>query len=251
MKTTTFRALLASLVLVSASQIASASQLISFASQPGSDPNPMGDTLTYTSGGITVTETAWYVSNTSSSTKFATAAVDAYNTLGLGVCNAGQGANCASPYHQIDNSSGVEFVLLQFSTPVNVSQIDLYDYQAIGSQANVNMTYYTAQTALSTMSTNTTLGSLGTGTTVNTPCPGNNCVGVVTTDNVSTGTVSYLLIGASVPDSGTTVDEFKLNGVVVSTAIPEPSTFWMMLGLSATILIGRTVVSRKRQSLCS
>ena len=231
--------ILAVAVVVSCTGVAAASDVFNFAGQPGTSGNSaFGDTLTSTVAGLTVTESAWYVANTSSTTKFRTAALDLYNGYGLTVCSQPEGQGCGSPYHQVDNSNGVEFVLFQFSSPVNLSSVSLYVYAAIGNNgSDADMTYYTATTGLTT---NTTLGSLGAGTNVNQNCAGNNgtaCTGQILTDALTGTNVSYLLVGASVPNTDGVTDAFKINSLTVTT--PEPATLgtialaMVLMGLAA------------------
>jgi hypothetical protein len=75
---------------------------------------------------------------------------------------------------------------------------------------------------------------------------GNAGSGTPVTDALAGGDVTYLLIGASVPDAGTTTDSFKLNTLTVNnvvTATPEPATF----GLLGLALTGLGVYGRKRK----
>jgi hypothetical protein len=228
---------------------ASASNIYNFAAATGSDGNSYGNSFSLTVGGITVTATGWVLANTNSNTKFATAAVDIYHgtNLGLGVCSSDDsgGAGCGSPNHQIDNANtsglpgGDEFILFSFSQAVDLGSLQITNYSSINGSTAVGLTYYTAQTSLTT---NTTLGSLGTGTTVN----GNSGSGNPVTDVLIGSSVKFLLVGASVPDSGTRVDSFKLNSLTVSpSATPEPATFAMI----AMSLSGMGLAAwRKRKS---
>ncbi|MGA2716474.1 MAG: PEP-CTERM sorting domain-containing protein [Bryobacteraceae bacterium] len=218
-----------------------------FTTATNSTGNSYGDSLSLTVGGVTVTETAWYVPNTTGTTKFQAAAVDDYNgtNLGLGVCSPGDpsGAACSSPYHQVDNATGDEFILFTFSGGTvslgTGASVTVTNYASINGSTAVDLTYYSAATAITT---NTALSTEGTGTTVN----GNAGSGTPVTDALAGGDVTYLLIGASVPDAGTTTDSFKLNTLTVNnvvTATPEPATF----GLLGLALTGLGVYGRKRK----
>jgi hypothetical protein len=221
------KALALAVALVAAGS-ANASILLDFANnQANSVSNSYGDSLSLTAGGLTVTETGWSVANTNGTTHFAPAAVDNYNgpVWGLAVCSSNDpgGAACLSPYHQIDNANtsglpgGDEFVMFQFSKPVNLGGIEVANYASMDGSTAVDLTYYTAAAALTT---NTALASLGAGTTMN----ANSGSGRQMTLNMSGSNVTYLIVGASVPDAGTLVDSFKLNALSVTTT-PEPATF--------------------------
>jgi hypothetical protein len=256
-----------SLALLSA-VTASASQVtFNFTNAPGGGDNAPGNSLSMTVGGVTVAETAWSLASTTSNTDFFKAALDDYNgtNLGPGVCSASDpsGAGCSSPYDQIDNSNTSgrpstngpdEFVMFQFSTPIQLSGggLTITNYAPIDGFTNVNLTYYTASTSLTT---STALSTLGTGMTIN----ANGGSGEPITDAFSSGNdVTYLVVGASVPDAqaGSMVDSFKLNSLAVQTgsisvataqivASPEPATLVLIgLGLLGFGIYGRKLGSK-------
>jgi len=243
-----FWAVLVGCVTLAAVSASASTTTFNFTTAATSSGNPYGDSLSMTVGGITVTETAWYVANNSGTTQFQAAAVDNYNgaTLGLGVCSPGDpsGAACSSPYHQVDNAVGDEFILFTFSGgTVSLgagASVTVANYSAINSSTAVDLTYYSAATAITT---STTLSAEGTGTTVN----NNAGSGVAVTDALAGGNVQYLLIGAAI--SPTRTDSFKLNSLTVNnvnntTATPEPTTF-ALFGLALT---GLGIYGRKRKS---
>ncbi len=237
---------LALAVALAAAASANAAILFDFANnQANSVSEPYGDSLSLTAGGITVTETGWSVANTTGTSHFAPAAVDNYNgpLWGLAVCSSNDpaGMYCLSPYHQIDNANtsglpgGDEFVMFQFSKPVNLASIEVANYSSMDNSTAVDLTYYTASTALTT---NTTLASLGVGTTAN----ANSGSGRQVTLGMSGSNVTYLIVGASVPDAGTMVDSFKLNALSITTT-PEPATF----GVTAFCLAALGIASLRRE----
>jgi hypothetical protein len=217
--------------------------------QADSESNSAGDTLSLTVGGVTVTETAWYVgSGYSGSSKFQKAALNNYNanpddpTLGLGVCSAND-PDCGSPHHQVDNAVGDEFILFQFSSAFSLSgsSIQVANYAPDGgSSTTADLTYYSAATAIT--SNSTTLSAEGTGTTVaNQGEPSHYQF----TDALSGGNVSYLLIAAAVNQTN---DAFKVNELIMNSSnqvsgTPEPATF----GLIGLALTGLGIASRKRR----
>jgi hypothetical protein len=229
-------------VALAAAGSANASTIFDFAdNQANSLDKSFGDSLTLTVSGITVTETGWSVASTKGTTHFAPAAIDNYNgsLWGLGVCSSRDpgGMSCLNPYHQIDNADrwglpgGDEFVMLQFSEPVSLDSIEVSNYAAMNGSTAVDLTYYTASDALTT---NTTLASLGAGTTINADSGSGTQVAL----GLSGSNVRYLIVGASVPDSGTQIDSFKLNALSVTTT-PEPATFGVTAFCLAALGIAR------------
>ena len=83
-----------------------------------------GNVHTFTADGIMVTVTAWGLTG-SSGTTFQTAAV-ARTASGLGSCNRGEGASCTGNSQRVDDNSQLEFLLFQFSAPVDLKQIVLH-----------------------------------------------------------------------------------------------------------------------------
>jgi hypothetical protein len=225
--------------------------------QAGSTGNAYGDSLSVGGvggvGGISVTETAWYVPN--GSTTLGAAAVDNYSgaTLGLGICSPNDpgGVGCGSPNHQVDNAVGDEFILFKFtggtvSLGAN-SSITVANYapdpDVVGGSTAVDLTYYSAATAISV---GTHLSSEGTGVTVYGDA-GSGTPVTYSGLSESATSVTYLLVGAAV---GEITDAFKINQLVVNdglgtvTSTPEPATF----GLIGVALAGLGIASRKRKA---
>jgi hypothetical protein len=224
-------------LMLAATGAVNATTLFNFAGQSStSGSGAMGDSLTMTVNGVTVTETAWYAANTTSTTKFQTAALDSINSSGLTVCSPTQRQGCAAASRQIDNSNGVEFVQVQFSIPVTLNSAQLYVYPSVSANAgDADMSFYTAST---TLTTNTSIGSLGSATTINQNCTGSGgtaCAGTTTTDSLSGTNVSYLLIAAAVTNTDGVTDDFSLASLTVTASVPEPASF-EMFSLSAVLL---------------
>jgi hypothetical protein len=221
--------------------------------------------------------------------------VGVYTNAGMGICegsNQNSSSNdCNSPNHQVDNGPNnttgaaaacsssnncdFEFMLIQFSSAVNLSQIQLGNYGSTGSATDpFAATYWTSTSsaALSTIETGlegTTVGSvtgtdsfsaesqascvtgvtaLGAGQNGNGATYNDNCaVNTNGVDNLSGSNVTYLLIGASVAAGQTGQDFFKIQDLSVTgnsqSPTPEPATFGM-IGLS---LAGLGFLRRKRK----
>lgn len=221
-----------------------------FASQANSTSGSAGNSLSMTSGGITVTETAWWVntSTPTSSTVLNTAAVMSFNGYGLGSCNGNDyvSGNCSSPNHQMDNQNGVDFLLLLFSTPVNISNLTLLHSGAAvtGQGDDADFTYWTRSAGL--VNGSTTFGSLGTGTTVNTSI---SCSSCDVSSSVNLTNVTYLLIAAAPNNPDSTRDAFKLKSLDVTIAsTPEPGSIIM---LGSGLLACAEFARRRRKALSS
>jgi hypothetical protein len=231
-----------------------------------------------TSNAITATAVAFYVTGTSSgpgsTSKFTSGTVGEYNGAGMGICETQTGNNCSDPNHQIDNGTNLnlnnnngsvddfEFMLIQFSASVNLSDITLGNFGTTGSGSSpFNATFLTSNSSdtLSQMEAAlgaTTAGGLantnGFGGAQQTSCNNSNCaVNDVGANDPLTGTgVTFLLIGASDASGAAGTDFFKVQDLAAYNAIsgqsptPEPATF----GLLGLALTGLGVYGRKRKS---
>jgi hypothetical protein len=209
-----------------------------------------GNIRTFTSGGITVTVTAWGVTGNGLTT-FQTAHSGEYAGLGLGICNQVEGLSCGDPDHQVDNAGQYDFMLFQFSSgghpiSVNLSSIVLSEY--CGSQCpqggwRRDMTYWDGNHAaglnLTGVNPTSGLGALGFGAGVNVMNPGALSGGI--TDTLS-GSGNTFLVSALFP-RGDATDRFKIDSLTVST-VPEPATF----GLIGVALSTIGVLKRKRRA---
>jgi hypothetical protein len=215
---------------------------------------------------ITATATAYYTTNTTNADFNNTGAVGAYSGAGLGICElptqSNTGQNCADPYHQIDNGSNpgsgqdYEFLLIQFSAAVNLSQITLGNFGVPSGDTSdpfIATFYTTSSSALTNALTTTSIGSItgtdGFSAAGQTTCTSNCADNDTGTNETLVATdVTYLLIGASINNAGQ--DYFKLQDITASayttgqSPTPEPATF-ALFGLALT---GLGVYGRKRKS---
>ena len=246
-----------------------------------------GPVTSTTGSGVTATATAYFIQGTStgptSTDHLQSGLVGSYNTAGLGVCentaqvNAGY---CSSPTHQMDNGvnpdsgnnggtpNDYEFMLIQFSAAVNLSEIELGNFGVLSGNADpFAATYFTTTaSSLATAPTSMTYSQLTSGTDGFTEAQAtctsgatllassqgfstSNCaVNGEAMESLSGTGVTYLLIGASVT-SNLGEDFFKIqdiqaNGNASVGPTPEPATF-ALFGLALT---GLGVYGRKRKS---
>jgi hypothetical protein len=113
----------------------------SFLTQGAPNANNLGNVYTLTVGGVTITMTAFNI-GANGGTTFQTAKLTPYSE-GLGVCNSGELSNCGSdPQHRVDNSGSNDFVLFQFSTPVDVTSVTLVASAYNGSYRDTDANYW-------------------------------------------------------------------------------------------------------------
>ena len=217
----------------------------------------LGGALSFTQGGLTVTATAY---NTGASgTALSSGYAEAYNGYGLGICSSAEGTGCSSPQHQIDNSGRYEFMLFRFTTPVNLSSVQLRNFGTDAGSVDMDISYWFSVNTASTITlsdiatpgngfgtqSNVSYGGAGS-VTSNVTVAGNSTPQAV--DTLVGSNVTYLLIGAAyAAGNDSTADFFKISGLTVTTAAPEPATF----GLFAFALAGFGVAQWRKRKLAS
>jgi hypothetical protein len=185
----------------------SAGNSISFSSVPG--------------GGPTVKATAWYINGTLGTSTFAKATLGQYSS-GLGVCYPGE--NCTNPDHQVDNNTFDEYVLFEFSAPVDPSTVHITST----SSGDLDVSYWLGGNAGQNMNltglTTATLSGLGFGAINNDLGTAVGSRDVNLTGGLPAGSVNAILFGAK---NGDNDDYFKIGsmgGATASAAVPEPSS---------------------------
>lgn len=226
-------ATLAAFAALSIAAPAAAATTIDFTSATNSSVNgsPDGNTRAFSVGGISVTASAWSLNGSTLQNGW----LGQY-THGLGVTN--QGEDGSSNSHTVDNSGYQDFIILVFNQSVNIQSANLYPFTVSGSTDNDAWVSYG------------TAGAFNAGTLADLLTRDYNVAGASSPYNVSLNSAGQFgnvwLIGAwnsAAPNRGTIdqyVDGFKLASITVNAAVPEPSTWAMMLlGFGAIGLVAR------------
>lgn len=229
---------------IAPSASALAAVTISFTGGSSASDGTDGNIRSFSSGGITVQASAWsYDANTLEQ------AYLGWYSSGLGVTNNGEGAGTTNNNHTIDNLGQSDFVLLVFNSAVNLSSARLTPFLISSDPKDNDALISYATLAGAYTSPNPTAVPLnssvfGTLQTNGYNVTGNNTSPYDTSLNSAGKFGNVWLIGAANPNPDTNDDGFKLSAITVSTAVPEPAT-WAML------LIGFGVIGaglrRKRQ----
>jgi hypothetical protein len=226
--------LIAALAAASVAAPASAAVTLNFTSATNSSVNgsPDGNPRSFSNGGITVTATAWSLNGST----LQNAWLGQY-THGLGVTN--QGEDGLNNSHTVDNYGYQDFIILVFNQAVNIQSGTFYPFSVNGSTDNDSWISY-----------GTLAGSFSAATLTDLMTRDYNVAGAGSPYNVNLPSAGQYgnvwLIGAansSVSAIDNYSDGFKLASITVNGAVPEPSTWAMMLlGLGA---MGMTVRRRR------
>jgi hypothetical protein len=179
-----------------------------------------GNSMTFTSNGVTVTVSAWYITGNGT---LKSATLGQYSS-GLGDCYPSQ--PCSGSNEQVGNNGVDEFLLLQFSAPIDPTSITLDSPTGgglaasywLGSTANqsTNLTNMNITTSLSTLG----FGSQQTGT-------GGTSVGTVDFGGPPSTSVNAILFGPQYGYSGDFFDVSGLSGASPAS-VPEPASIFLL-----------------------
>ena len=193
-----------------------------------------GEAVAFTNNGITATLTGWSVN---SQGVISAGRVSVWSS-GVGVLNSRTDNS-----HTIDNSGWTDFLLLQFANPVR-----LEDAQFNAGWHSMNDTDATIGYGFASLDQITSLnGETWSVPWLNTYQSGAAGASGNNTRNINpqgfNGTT--WLIGASFANPDRRLDGFKLERITVSAAVPEPTTWAMMiLGFG---FVGGAIRSAKRR----
>jgi hypothetical protein len=232
------RIALATLLLFAAMVPAAGADPVTFTftgSQGGSmGEGSIGNVRTFTSGGITLSVTAWaytYDLKPGTDNALGAAAVGRWDT-GLGACNTTE-MPCSSPSHQVDNVGVDDWLLFVFSAPIDISSVRIDPY----GNYDRDVSYYVGNvtTPLNlTGKTYSALDELGFSALYSNEASAGDGYRDVA---ISGGYVNALLLGGY--KNSDQDDYFKVKSVTGQTRVPEPSTLLLMLSGSGAVALFR------------
>ena len=186
-----------------------------------------GNVRTFTSGGVTVTVTAW--ADTGTNQTFQTAASGRWST-GLGICNQAEGQSCGDPAHQVDNGSQHDFMMFSFSSAVEGLVIGIDPYGAWDR----DVTFFKGMAAGPLNLTGISMAALN-GIGLSGPTHSNSTVSDdPRTVSLNGGTTRTVLFGARAGEGAdASVDRFKIKWLSADvaprdTGVPEPGTLTLL-----------------------
>lgn len=193
-----------------------------------------GNGMTFTSNGVTVTVTAWYVYNST----FKSATLGDYST-GLGDCSFGEfcsgSTGSANNSKQIDNMGNDDFLLFQFSAPVDPTSIQIKS----PTDSGLGVSYWLGSTkqsvSLTNMNTTTSLSTLGFGSQTNSNA-GSGSTRTIDFGG-STTSVNAILFGAMYGASGDNFEVYSMSGS--GWSVPEPSSIALLFTVAVAALVLR------------
>lgn len=225
------KTILASTLLVAA--VPASAVTMSFTNGTSGTGGTAGNVRTFSINGIAVQASAFSYNGSSLSQAFL-----GHFSNGLGVTNASEGNGSLSNSHTVDNVGSQDFILLAFNQAVNISSGVLRPY-AVGTGVADNdawVSYGNLTGAFSTSTTTTSTLPLTSPIFATLAANGRNVSGngagnFSTAFNTSGQFGNVWMIGAAVaglPNFDANADGFKLGSMEV-TAVPEPSTWAMMI----------------------
>ncbi len=189
-----------------------------------------GNSMTFTSNGVTVTASAWYLTG---SGKLQSATLGQYSS-GLGVCIAG--GTCSGANEQVGNTGNDEFLLLQFSAPIDPASITLKS----PTRGGLGVSYWLGSTAntsmnLTNMNLTTSLSTVGFGSQTSSNS-GTGSTRTIDFGGAPTSSVNAILFGAI---SGYTGDDFDVSGMSGGPyvgSVPEPASIFLLFTVAVGVL---------------
>ena len=209
--------------------------------------NP-GNSMTFTAttpGGPTIkaTVTAWYVNSTGT---LQSATLGQYSS-GLGVCYATE--NCSGSNQQINNDADNEFLLFQFTTPVDPTSITIKST----SNGGMGVSYWLGNAPLHTSSINLPEHGhdgfaverlvSGSQNNLNAASGSGENTRAIDFSGAPSTPVNAVLFGAMYGYSGDDFDISSMVGGTFAASVPEPASIFLLF----TVIVAALRISRRRQ----
>ncbi len=214
---------------------------LSFLSGPANAGN-WGNSLVFSSGGISVTASAFAETGTESPSAsgwylFQTAQIYRWST-GLGICNRVEGlasSTCSDTEHEVDTVGRDDLLVFVFNQNVNVESITVDPYNSSGSDPNDrDITYWVGNLASMPALTTQTFDSLSAMPTfTETLNPATSGFDPLT--HTLTGTGNVLLVSGDYSNrscknvdvtTNSECEAYKIRDITVS-AVPVPAAAWL------------------------
>jgi hypothetical protein len=195
----------------------------------------VGNTRTFTAGGITLNVTAWgYTYDIAPGTNNALgkASLGRWST-GLGSCNTTE-MPCSSPSHQVDNVGVDDWVLFVFSEAIDITSVRIDPY----GNYDRDVSYYVGNVSAPLNLTGVNyagLGGLGFSSLNNSESTASDAYRDV---SIAGGYVNALLVGGYANSDQD--DYFKIKSVAGQTRVPEPSTLLLLFVGAGAIAFSRS-----------
>lgn len=178
-----------------------------------------GNTMNFISNGVTVNVSAWYLNGSGT---LMSSTLGQYSS-GLGSCYPTE--TCVGSEQEIGNNGDDEFLLFQFSKPINPTSITLTSPTGGGMDVSYWLGSTNGSVDLTNMDVTTSLSTLGFGLQNN----GTASVGTNSFGGLPTTSVNAVLFGAAT--YGSSGDDFEISGISglpVAGSLPEPTSIFLL-----------------------
>jgi len=186
-----------------------------------------GNSMAFTSSGVTATVSAWYVNGNGT---LMSATLGQYSS-GLGACTSL--VKCSGSAQELDDNGNDDFLLFQFSKPIDPTSITLNS----PTNGGLGVSYWLGSTtnqslSLTNMGMTTSLSTLGFGSQQN--VAGGTGIGTVNFGGAPMTSVNAILFGAMYGSNVNSFDVYSLSGMSVS-GVPEPTSIILLFTVAVAV----------------